>query len=43
MAQPPALLLTLLLIVIPVIDNVSEPILVARAISTPMLVTYFSA
>ena len=34
----PALLLTLLLIVIPVIDNVLKPILMARGLSTPMLV-----
>jgi len=33
-----ALLLTLLLIVIPVIDNVLKPILMARGLSTPMLV-----
>ena len=34
----PALILTLLLIVIPVIDNVLKPILMARGLSTPMLV-----
>ena len=34
----PALVLTLLLIVIPVIDNVLKPILMARGLSTPMLV-----
>lgn len=34
----PALLLTLLLTVIPVIDNVLKPILMARGLSTPMLV-----
>lgn len=34
----PALLLTLLLLVIPVIDNVLKPILMARGLSTPMLV-----
>ena len=34
----PALLLTLLLIPIPVIDNVLKPILMARGLSTPMLV-----
>jgi predicted PurR-regulated permease PerM len=34
----PALLLTLLLVVIPVIDNVLKPILMARGLSTPMLV-----
>ena len=34
----PALLLTLLLIVIPVIDNVLKPILMARGLSTPMLI-----
>jgi predicted PurR-regulated permease PerM len=34
----PALLLSLLLIVIPVIDNVLKPILMARGLSTPMLV-----
>jgi predicted PurR-regulated permease PerM len=33
-----ALLLTLLLVVIPVIDNVLKPILMARGLSTPMLV-----
>ena len=33
-----ALILTLLLIVIPVIDNVLKPILMARGLSTPMLV-----
>jgi predicted PurR-regulated permease PerM len=34
----PALLLTVLLIPIPVIDNVLKPILMARGLSTPMLV-----
>ena len=34
----PALILTLLLIVIPVIDNVLKPMLMARGLSTPMLV-----
>jgi predicted PurR-regulated permease PerM len=34
----PALILTLLLVVIPVIDNVLKPILMARGLSTPMLV-----
>lgn len=34
----PALILTLLLIVTPVIDNVLKPILMARGLSTPMLV-----
>ena len=34
----PALILTLLLILIPVIDNVLKPILMARGLSTPMLV-----
>jgi predicted PurR-regulated permease PerM len=34
----PALLLTILLIVIPVIDNVLKPILMARGLSTPMLI-----
>ena len=34
----PALILTLLLIPIPVIDNVLKPILMARGLSTPMLV-----
>jgi predicted PurR-regulated permease PerM len=34
----PALILTLLLIVIPVIDNVLKPILMARGLSTPMII-----
>jgi predicted PurR-regulated permease PerM len=34
----PALLLTVLLVPIPVIDNVLKPILMARGLSTPMLV-----
>jgi predicted PurR-regulated permease PerM len=34
----PALVLTLLLVVIPVTDNVLKPILMARGLSTPMLV-----